>query len=710
MVRLKTTLQPLSLRTLAWLAVLVFALFVFRAMASTGGHRAAPLDDTFIHLQYASQIADGHYYRYQAGEPPTTGATSWLYVHLLALPALVFKGKNLLTAAAVMNLCFFTFTLYYLGRLAKSLYGKEAGFAAPVLALSSGALLWGVFSQMEIALFCFLIVLTAWKYRCYLTGKGTAGSLMAGATLLALVRPEGAIMAMILAATLAFQQWRRREESKESMPIRWKILLLPFAAYLAEGLFNWLLTGETASAGLLAKSEFSPAKPFLISNLQAAVSNLGEVLLFLLGFQEQGRESFVYLPPAALILFLAGTAWAIGKRSRFSWLQSIHPWMLASVLAVSAAVATLFCFSVHHWRYLLPLFPLLWLGIAGGIVQVASVFKRRGKAVFVLLFALLLASNASQWLFWVNTFGRECGIHYHKHFRLARWIRHHLPRDGRIAINDAGLLPYYSRRASFDLVGLTTRGAALPFRTGYGALAEFLESLPEEERFDYYCVFPGWFPSFSTQGFFGEELYRINDPYSDPLHEKKVFRANWDWAGSGDRARLPENWPGWTLCDRLDVADLASEADHDYEPIPDPERRVPADLHARMAYRQADCDQLEWTCFDGGREIRGGERFTLEGLDPGRPARLAMRTGNPLGGEGFYQSRVRVFIDGASAGEWLLNPQPWRWKEEVFDIPAERITGSRLEIEIYFESSAAEPFYGSYHYWIYQPESTSGES
>ena len=77
MARLKATLQPLSFRTLAWLAAIVFALFVFRSMAFTGGHRSAPLDDTFIHLQYASQIAHGHYYQYQTGDPATTGATSW---------------------------------------------------------------------------------------------------------------------------------------------------------------------------------------------------------------------------------------------------------------------------------------------------------------------------------------------------------------------------------------------------------------------------------------------------------------------------------------------------------------------------------------------------------------------------------------------------------------------------------------------------------
>ena len=37
------------------------------------------LDDSFIHFQYARALADGHPFRYEAGEPRTMGATSALW-------------------------------------------------------------------------------------------------------------------------------------------------------------------------------------------------------------------------------------------------------------------------------------------------------------------------------------------------------------------------------------------------------------------------------------------------------------------------------------------------------------------------------------------------------------------------------------------------------------------------------------------------------
>src|SRR5688572_7928701 len=52
-------------------------------------HRAgsgAPLDDAYIHVQYARTIAEGHAFRYGwPDEPRTSGATSLLHVGWLAL-------------------------------------------------------------------------------------------------------------------------------------------------------------------------------------------------------------------------------------------------------------------------------------------------------------------------------------------------------------------------------------------------------------------------------------------------------------------------------------------------------------------------------------------------------------------------------------------------------------------------------------------------
>src|SRR5262245_8144121 len=55
-----------------------------------------PLDDVYIHFQYARALAEGHPFQYNPGQPATSGATSLLYPVLLAAGYLVgFQGERL---------------------------------------------------------------------------------------------------------------------------------------------------------------------------------------------------------------------------------------------------------------------------------------------------------------------------------------------------------------------------------------------------------------------------------------------------------------------------------------------------------------------------------------------------------------------------------------------------------------------------------------
>src|SRR5262249_18024560 len=62
------------------LLAVVFA----REIVLEAGHAAVPLDDSFIHFQYAKRIAEGHFFSYVAGQGYTTGATSFLWPIALA--------------------------------------------------------------------------------------------------------------------------------------------------------------------------------------------------------------------------------------------------------------------------------------------------------------------------------------------------------------------------------------------------------------------------------------------------------------------------------------------------------------------------------------------------------------------------------------------------------------------------------------------------
>jgi len=68
----------------AALAVALLAQRTIGGVLAKVGHAAAPLDDAYIHFQYARAIVEGHPLRFQAGAAITSGATSMLWPALLA--------------------------------------------------------------------------------------------------------------------------------------------------------------------------------------------------------------------------------------------------------------------------------------------------------------------------------------------------------------------------------------------------------------------------------------------------------------------------------------------------------------------------------------------------------------------------------------------------------------------------------------------------
>jgi len=80
-------------RPLLWIGIVSVAVLSYHISrlirsegAITGGELSLPLDDSFIYLQYARVIAQGHPFVYSPGNAPTTGATSLLWPFLLLPP------------------------------------------------------------------------------------------------------------------------------------------------------------------------------------------------------------------------------------------------------------------------------------------------------------------------------------------------------------------------------------------------------------------------------------------------------------------------------------------------------------------------------------------------------------------------------------------------------------------------------------------------
>ena len=86
---------PRSRLALFLLFAVAGVLWMGHAIAQQAGGPSVPLDDAFIHFQYARSIAELHPFRYGAPtEPASSGATSVLYPFVLAVPWLIgFRGE-----------------------------------------------------------------------------------------------------------------------------------------------------------------------------------------------------------------------------------------------------------------------------------------------------------------------------------------------------------------------------------------------------------------------------------------------------------------------------------------------------------------------------------------------------------------------------------------------------------------------------------------
>ena len=142
------------------LALVVSLGFLVLNAAYNQGRFLLPLDDVYIHLQYAKQIGLGHFLQYQDGMAPSTGASSLLYVLVLgAAFALGAQGGLLLYAAVGFGVVCMVATTVLALHLGRTVASPAVGAPpAAVLTALCGPLLWGATSGMEVGMVSVLAV------------------------------------------------------------------------------------------------------------------------------------------------------------------------------------------------------------------------------------------------------------------------------------------------------------------------------------------------------------------------------------------------------------------------------------------------------------------------------------------------------------------------------------------------------------------------
>jgi hypothetical protein len=667
--------------------------------AAGGGGMALPLDDSFIYLQYGRAIAEGHPFVYSAGNDATTGATSLWYPLLLVPPHLFGAGPSFAIAWVFGLGVLGYFLLAILGwRLASALGGWPAGLLACALLLASPHVLWGALSGMEIVFYAAVLLAAT---HAYLRERVDARfrTFPWWALLLAGARPEGAVLCGIFSLLVVRDAWRAgaRDGTRRS-PLPAALVLaaaaLPFVVNLAvSGAFE---STSSQAKSILAEPYADTRLAYLFGLPRIWLEVAKTYLSFLLPARPPGVG--VVLHPAFGIVSIAGLAIFViaGRLAPARWPAT------GTLMALLGAGVLVSALPVHWWvhydRYLQGLFPLLLVTVAAGWGRLAALLPVRAPRAAAIAAGLVVfaipAGIAVPRLFpeqhdMVILYGYNCQNILHQQVALGRWIDQNLPPDAVVGLNDAGALAYYGRRATVDLVGLTSAGYARVYRSGLGCLFEHLRRQPASRIPTYFVVYPEWFPYWPESGIFGPEAFRAHLGFNTICGgtDMVVYPATWVDAAPTD---LPPSeggaLAGLELVDTLDHAWLEDERRHAWQSEPEAK-----DVLRRYPY----ADRMNRPATDAGRIVRGGERFRIRAL-PGRDLTIVMRT------DAWYPSRLRVMVDGADAGVWSIARAESVWVEPRFTIAGRLVARDAPEIRIQRASTSGEENYAPFRYWFYQ--------
>ena len=383
-----------------------------------------PLDDAWIHLQYARTLSTSGAFAYGPGEPATTGSTSVLFTLLEAAAFLVTSNEKAigLALSVAAHVAFvIAFVPWASARLG-------AGWAALAVALLACDGRFGELAASGMETSLFLACMAA-AFLARLQARPLVTAVALGVAVWA--RPEG----LVLAGVFALDSWLEQR----ARAVRWDALLA--FAVLAAGwlVFNHAVGGEWLPQTMAAKAAAYGRRTLAQYAGEDVLPTLGGAWLLLLPF-------FALAVWRELRALLARSGHA-GPRAEVGW-------ALALVLAYAISLR----YSHRFNRYLLPVLPAYAIASVAGLRDVLARVRGRAAASRWAAVAGVLLLVAQMLYFWpaLEEYGRFVHYHRERHEAAGRWLAANTPPQAVVATHDVGAIAFYSHRRVVDLAGLVT--------------------------------------------------------------------------------------------------------------------------------------------------------------------------------------------------------------------------------------------------------------
>lgn len=525
--RFPGTVHPTLLPGIVGASAVLFYLLI--EQLRLGSVLGFPLDDSWIHLQFAGSLAAGEGLAYNPGEW-VTGSTSPLWTALLSLflllPGAIEGWSKLLGAAA------FLATLHAVSVWTREL-GLERGYAvlANVLVALTSWMSWSALSGMEIGLFTWLslwvLILAGREHRAGSPAAVFPTSLVV-AGLATLVRPEGLLLLILVLADrhVGAGSGARWGETARALLCA-LLLLLPVMTFFYFVGGSVLPTTFVAKAGLAGRAWWPS----------------GRYLYTVLGIFMRPQPWLTLLAGAGILRLLERR----GKPADTGLLPGL--WLVGLPLAYSILSPRTGAPLVGNFgRYFFPLFPILVvlgvLGLAPAAERLRSLAGRRvggrvggrgGRRLVMALGAIILLAPT----LWTGRDGAGLYVQSVSNIRqgdvrMALWLRQRLDAKAVIAVQDVGALKYFLPNRVIDLAGIVSPDiqtmVAEAMASGDASGEQGIRRFLEAHRPDYLVVFRKWAPRLAADESLLRPLLSVEIPGNIALGDSEIvlYATRWN--------------------------------------------------------------------------------------------------------------------------------------------------------------------------------------
>lgn len=411
------------MKTVLSAIVVLFLFFTFRIEFLS--------DDAFISFRFAENLSGGHGLVYNEGER-VEGYTNFLWVVILSVASKL--GFDLLAFARALSVVSAIVLIILTYRISRSVFALSvpAVFIAPFLtALNPGVVLWS-YSGMETLFFALTVNLGVVFIMRFLNNSRSSGLYFASVFFLiaSLTRPEGAIFFFVsFLYVMIFDGDGAKRKIGESAGLMAAPVLLFIVCYSVYFLWRYNYYGQLLPNTFYAKT----------------------------GFENQELKGFYYCFKFVRESMAGGFLLMFAAYAVLAFIGDIRIRYAALVIAVYVIYLILIGGdNLLVQRFMVPVVPLIFTLVAFGIGKLSAEF--RPGFLISGLFGIFLIVYPASVLLDTRAFPmlgvRSTMLHYENMKLAGLWLKQNSKEGETLAVESAGIIPYFSGLKSYDRLGL----------------------------------------------------------------------------------------------------------------------------------------------------------------------------------------------------------------------------------------------------------------